>query len=58
VQPFVRYLRANPQVFLLLLVCVILGVGTFLAVVISLASSGGGQVSGEASGVIAGLGLG
>ncbi len=48
-----RYLRANPQLLVLLLVCVILGLGTFLAVLISLATQGGGQVSGEPSGALA-----
>jgi hypothetical protein len=37
----VKYFRANPQVFILLLICVVLGLGTFLAVVISLASTTG-----------------
>jgi hypothetical protein len=36
-----KYLRANPQVFVLLLICVVLGIGTFLAVIFSLAGSGG-----------------
>ena len=47
-----RYLRANPQVLLLLLVCLILGVGTFIAVVFGLVSSGNGSASGEPSGAI------
>jgi hypothetical protein len=36
-----NYLRANPQVFVLLVICLVLGIGTFLVVMISLASSGG-----------------
>jgi hypothetical protein len=36
-----NFMRANPQAFLLLLICVVLGIGTFLAVLISLATSGG-----------------
>ena len=48
-----RYLRANPQVLALLIICLILGLGTFLAVVFGLASAGNGQVSGEPSGVLA-----
>jgi hypothetical protein len=48
-----RYLRANPQVLVLLIICLVLGLGTFLAVVFGLVSSGNGQVSGEPSGVLA-----
>ncbi len=48
-----RFLRANPQALVLLLVCLILGIGTFLAVVFGLVGSGGGNVSGEPSGVVA-----
>ena len=36
-----NFMRANPQAFVLLLICVVLGIGTFLAVLISLATSGG-----------------
>ena len=46
----VNYFRANPQVLVLVLICLILGFGTFLAVVISLASAGHGTPSGETSG--------
>jgi hypothetical protein len=48
-----RYLRANPQVLVLLIICLVLGIGTFLAVVVGLVGSGNGQVSGEPSGVLA-----
>jgi hypothetical protein len=51
-QDIVRFFRANPQVLILLLICLILGLGTFLAVVFGLASSGPGHISGEPSGVI------
>jgi hypothetical protein len=51
-QDIVRFFRANPQVLILLLICLILGLGTFLAVVFGLASSGPGHVTGEPSGVI------
>jgi len=47
----VKYFRANPQVFVLLVICLVLGLGTFLAVVITLASSGG-QTTGEPSGSV------
>jgi len=45
----VKYFRANPQVFVLLVICVVLGLGTFLAVIIALAAAGG-QTTGEPSG--------
>jgi hypothetical protein len=47
-----KYFRANPQVFVLFLVCVVLGLGTFIAVVIALVQSGPTTPSGEPSGVI------
>ena len=50
--PLIRYLRANPQAFVLLVICVVLGLGTFIAVLIAVAGSGGPQVSGEPSGAI------
>jgi hypothetical protein len=59
-QEVIRFFRANPQVLVLLLICLILGIGTFLAVILGLASSGGGHVTGEPEGLIslarAGLG--
>jgi hypothetical protein len=48
-----RFLRANPQVLVLLIICLVLGLGTFLAVVFGLIGAGNGQVSGEPSGVLA-----
>jgi hypothetical protein len=50
-----RFFRENPQVFVLFLVCLILGVGTFIAVLIAIASSGPGHVTGEPSGAIIGV---
>ncbi len=35
-----KYFRANPQVFVLFLVCVVLGLGTFIAVLVALVQSG------------------
>jgi len=55
VQAIAQFFRANPQAFVLLLICVVLGVGTFLAVVLGLASSGATTTSGEPSDVIFGL---
>jgi hypothetical protein len=54
-QDMIRFFKANPQVLILLLICLILGLGTFLAVIFGLASSGPGHVSGEPSGAIFGL---
>jgi hypothetical protein len=48
-----RFLRENPQVLVLLLICLILGLGTFLAVLFGIVSSGPGHVTGEPSGSIA-----
>ncbi len=47
-----KFFRANPQVFILLLICVVLGLGTFIAVLVALAGAGNGTPSGEPSGVI------
>ncbi len=48
-----KYFRANPQVFVLFLVCVVLGLGTFIAVLVALVQSGTTTPSGEPSGLIA-----
>jgi hypothetical protein len=48
-----RFFRANPQALVLLVICVVLGLGTFIAVLIAIAQSGGGTPSGEPSDVIA-----
>ncbi len=47
-----RFFRANPQVFILLVICVVLGLGTFIAVLVALAGAGNGTPSGEPSGVL------
>ncbi len=49
------YMRANPQVFVLLVICLVLGLGTFLAVVFGLLTAGSGQTTGEPSGAILGM---
>ena len=51
-QGLIRYFRANPQVFLLLLICLVLGLGTFIAVLIAIAGSSNGTSAGDPSGVI------
>ncbi|HEX4009059.1 MAG TPA: hypothetical protein VHX62_03590 [Solirubrobacteraceae bacterium] len=48
-----NFFRENPQVLVLLVICVVLGLGTFIAVLISLAQNGNGSPTGEPSGVIA-----
>jgi hypothetical protein len=48
----VKYFRANPQVFVLLMICLVLGFGTFLAVVFGLLSAGSSSSTGEPSGWI------
>ncbi len=52
--PVVAYFRANPQVFALLVICLVLGVGTFIAVLVSLVTAGSDQTTGEPSGAIFG----
>jgi len=47
-----NFLRANPQVAVLLVVCVVLGLGTFLVVVIALATAGSSTTDGEPSGAV------
>lgn len=52
VHPMRQFMRENPQVLILLLICVILGIGTFVAVLVGLVGAGGGTVSGEPAGVV------
>ena len=51
-QQLVAFFRKNPQVFVLFVICLVLGVATFLAVVIGLISSGSTKITGEPSGAI------
>lgn len=49
----VKFFRANPQVFVLVLICVVLGLGTFLAVLFGLITAGpSANNTGEPSGAI------
>jgi hypothetical protein len=50
----VKFLRANPQVFVLLVICVVLGLGTFLAVLFGLITASPGTNAGEPSGAVFG----
>jgi hypothetical protein len=52
--PVASYFRTNPQVLVLLIICIVLGLGTFIAVLISLATAGSDQTTGEPSGAILG----
>lgn len=56
-QKVIRYLRANPQALVLLIICLVLGVGTFIVVIIALIASGSTKTTGEPSDVIALLSL-
>ncbi len=51
------FFRANPQVLILLLICLVLGLGTFLAVAFGIVSSGSTTTDGYSSGTIFGLGV-
>ncbi|HTX30058.1 MAG TPA: hypothetical protein VMD09_01660 [Solirubrobacteraceae bacterium] len=51
-QDLVKFFRANPQALALLVVCVVLGLGTFLIVVVALLTSGSTTTDGEPSGLI------
>lgn len=53
----IRYFRSNPQALVLLIIFLVLGLGAFIAVVIAFATSHSHTLNGEASGVIAPLGL-
>jgi hypothetical protein len=48
----VKFFRANPQVFVLLVICVVLGMGTFLAVIFGLIGAGSNTTTGEPSGAL------
>lgn len=53
VHDLVKYFRANPQVLALLIVCLVLGLGTFLVVMYGLISAGSTTTTGQPEGVIA-----
>ncbi len=52
--PVRAFLRANPQLVVLLVICLVLGIGTFIAVLVSLVTAGSDQTTGEPSGTILG----
>lgn len=47
------FFRKNPQVLVLVVICIVLGLGTFFAVLFGLLAAGSGRTTGEPSGVIA-----
>ncbi len=47
-----RFFRENPQVLILVLICLILGLGTFLAVVFGILSAGNTMTTGQPNGVL------
>jgi len=51
-RPMMAFFRENPQVLVLLIICLLLGLGTFLAVIFGLVSAGSTRATGEPSGVI------
>lgn len=53
-QGVIKFLRANPQALVLLVICVVLGLGTFIAVLVALATAPSDQTTGEPSGLILG----
>jgi hypothetical protein len=53
-QDVIRFLRSNPQVVVLLVICLVLGIGTFLAVIFGLLTAPSGQTTGEPSGAVLG----
>ena len=53
-QGVIKFFRANPQALVLLIICIVLGLGTFIAVVIGLVTAPNDQTTGEPSGSILG----
>lgn len=54
VRGFTAFLRENPQVLILLIICVVLGLGTFVVVLLGVASSGSTTTNGYPQDVILG----
>jgi hypothetical protein len=52
VHEVIAFFRKNPQVLALVVICLVLGIGTFLIVVFGLISSGSTKITGEPSGVV------
>ncbi|MEA2210712.1 MAG: hypothetical protein QOF83_660 [Solirubrobacteraceae bacterium] len=50
--PLKAFFKANPQVLILLIICVVLGLGTFLVVLFGVASSGSTTSDGYSTGAV------
>ena len=55
-KPLGAFLKNNPQVLILLIICLVLGIGTFVAVLLGIAGSGSTTTDGFSSGLILGVG--
>ena len=53
----VKFFRANPQAFALLVICLVLGLGTFIAVIVALITSGSATTAGNSDGLITAIHL-
>jgi hypothetical protein len=53
----VKFFRANPQAFALLVICLVLGLGTFIVVIIALIASGSTTTTGDPDGLISAIHL-
>ena len=51
-QALINFFRANPQALVLLMICIVLGLGTFIAVLVALVTAPAAQTTGEPSGAI------
>ncbi len=47
-----RFCRQNPQVALFVAICLVFGLGSFIVIVIALATAGSSNTSGEPSGAV------
>ena len=52
VHDVVKFFRANPQVLLLLVICLVLGLGTALIVLFGIVSAGSTRTTGQPEGLI------
>ena len=51
----IDFFRRNPQALVLLIICIVLGLGTFIAVLVSLAASPNHNGPGYPNGVVTGF---
>lgn len=57
VHDLVKFFRSNPQALALLIVCIVLGLGTFLAVMIGLITASSHNTAGYPEGLISAVRL-